>query len=113
LHDYDNLTPADSSDLAEAIAFSLRFEGQRRVNQADEYMAAIAASIVRHLERAGFLILKKPPIDRVARRVPPRAAFGPPFLFWLNATAASREQHRQNEAGRRDSLDGRSTQAST
>jgi hypothetical protein len=58
----DNLTPADPPDLADAIAFSLRFEG-KRVHQADEYMAAIAAErVVRHLERAGFVVIKKPPL---------------------------------------------------
>jgi hypothetical protein len=41
--DVDKLTPADSKDLAAAIAFSLRFEGRKRVHQADEYMAAMAA----------------------------------------------------------------------
>jgi hypothetical protein len=60
----DKLTPADPKDLVDAIAFSLRFEGRRRVHQADEYMAAIAAErVVRHLERAGFVVMKKPPID--------------------------------------------------
>jgi hypothetical protein len=60
----DKLLPADSKDLAEAVAFALRFEGRRRVHHADEYMAAIAAErVVRHLERAGFVVMKKPPID--------------------------------------------------
>jgi hypothetical protein len=58
----DKLTPADPRDLADAVAFALRFEGRRSVHSADEYMAAIAAQrIVRHLERAGFVVLKKPP----------------------------------------------------
>ena len=39
----DNLTPADPSDLAESIAFALRFEGRKRKHDAAEYMAAIAA----------------------------------------------------------------------
>jgi hypothetical protein len=59
----EKLTPAEPRDLAAAIAFALRFEGRKRVHQADEYMAAIAAErVVRHLERAGFVIMKKPPI---------------------------------------------------
>ena len=58
----DNLTPADPSDLAESIAFALRFEGRKRKHDAAEYMAAIAAErVVRHLERAGFVVMKKPP----------------------------------------------------
>jgi hypothetical protein len=43
-------------DLAEAIAFALRYRGKKRVHQADEYMAQIAAErIVEHLERARFV----------------------------------------------------------
>jgi hypothetical protein len=58
----DKLTPADPRDLADAVAFALRFEGRKRVHSADEYMAAIAAErVVRHLQRAGFVVLKKPP----------------------------------------------------
>ena len=60
----DNLTPADPSDLAELIAFALRFEGRKRKHDAAEYMAAIAAErVVRHLERAGFAVMKKPPLS--------------------------------------------------
>jgi hypothetical protein len=59
----DKLTPAEPCDLADAIAFALRFEGRKRVHQADEYMAAIGAEhVVRHLERAGFVVMKKPPL---------------------------------------------------
>jgi hypothetical protein len=59
----EKLTPADPRDLADAIAFSLRFEGRKRVHQADEYMASIAAErVVRHLERAGFVVMKRPPL---------------------------------------------------
>jgi hypothetical protein len=61
--DPDKLTPADPRDLAEAIAFALRFQGRKRVHNADEYMAAIAAErVVRHLERAGFVVMRKPPL---------------------------------------------------
>jgi hypothetical protein len=57
------LIPANPRDPADAIAFALRFEERRRVHQAEEYMAAIAAErVVRHLERAGFVIMKRPPI---------------------------------------------------
>jgi hypothetical protein len=59
----DKLTPADPRDLADAIALASRFEGRKRVHQADEHMAAIAAErVVRHLERAGFVVMKKPPL---------------------------------------------------
>lgn len=58
----DKLTPADPRDLADSIAFALRFDGRKRAHEANEYMAAIAADrIVRHLERAGFVVMKRPP----------------------------------------------------
>ena len=61
--DDDKLTPADPRDLAEAIAFALRYRGKKRVHQADEYMAQIAAErIVEHLERARFVVMRKPPL---------------------------------------------------
>jgi hypothetical protein len=54
------LTPADPSDLADAIAFALRFQGRKRVHNADEIMAEIVARrLVEHLERAGFVIMKR------------------------------------------------------
>jgi hypothetical protein len=60
--DADKLTPADPHDLADAVAFALRFDGRRRVHSADEYMATIAAErVVRHLEKAGFVVMKRPP----------------------------------------------------
>jgi hypothetical protein len=63
--DADKFTPADPRDLADAIAFSLRFESRRRVHNADEYIAAIAAErVVRHLERLGFVVMKRPSSDR-------------------------------------------------
>jgi hypothetical protein len=58
----DDLTPADPRDLAEAIAFALRYRGGKRVHQAEEYMAQIAAErIIEHLERVRFVVMKKPP----------------------------------------------------
>ena len=58
----DKLTPADPSDLADALAFALRFAGRKRVHNADEIMAEIVAKrLVEHLERAGFVVMKRPP----------------------------------------------------
>jgi hypothetical protein len=57
------LMPADPEDLASALAFALRFSGRKRVHNADEFMADIVARrLVEHLERAGFVVMKKPPI---------------------------------------------------
>ena len=57
----DKLTPADPSDLAAALAFALRYQGRKRVHNADEIMAEIVAKrLVEHLERAGFVVMKRP-----------------------------------------------------
>ena len=56
------LTPADPNDLAYALAFALRFDGRRGKGDAAEFMADIVAKrLVRHLERAGFVVMKRPP----------------------------------------------------
>jgi hypothetical protein len=61
--DDEKLTPADPKDIADTIAFSLRFEGRKRVHDADAFMASIVAQrVVRHLERCGFVLMKRPPI---------------------------------------------------
>ena len=58
----DNLTPADPADLAATFAYALRYEGRKRVHKADELMAEIVARrLVDHLERAGFVVMRRPP----------------------------------------------------
>ena len=50
------LTLADPSDMADALAYGLRFQGRKRVHNADEIMAEIVAKrLVEHLERAGLI----------------------------------------------------------
>ena len=47
------LTPADPRELADALAFALRFQGRKRVHNADEIMAEIVARrLVEHLRNA-------------------------------------------------------------
>jgi len=59
----ESLTPATPDDLAAALAFALRFQGHNRVHNADEIMAEIVAKrLVEHLDRAGFVVMKRPPI---------------------------------------------------
>jgi hypothetical protein len=59
----DRLTPAAPDDLADALAFALRFDGRKRKHDAGEMMAAIVAKrLVEHLERSGFVVMKRPPI---------------------------------------------------
>jgi hypothetical protein len=58
----DKLTPADPAELAAALAFALRFQGRKRVHNADEIMAEIVAKrLVERLERAGFVVMKRAP----------------------------------------------------
>jgi hypothetical protein len=47
----------------------LRFQGRKRVHNADELMSAIVAKrLVEHLERSGFVVMKRPPIGGAAAR---------------------------------------------
>jgi hypothetical protein len=63
MSDVDRLTPADPKDLADALAFALRYSGRKRVNDAGEMMARIVAGrLVEALERAGFVVMKRPPV---------------------------------------------------
>lgn len=59
----ERLMSASREDLADALAFALRFDGRRRKRDAAEMMARIVAKrLVEHLERSGFVVMKKPPI---------------------------------------------------
>ena len=45
------------------LAFALRYQGRKRVHNADEIMSDIVAKrLVDHLERAGFVVMKRAPI---------------------------------------------------
>ncbi len=56
--DDENLTAATAAD---ALAFPLRFQGRKRVHNADEFMSVIVAErLIEHLERSGLVIMKKP-----------------------------------------------------
>jgi hypothetical protein len=55
------LLPATAAEIQESLSFALRFDGRKRVRHADEAMAHITAErLVQHLERSGYVILKKP-----------------------------------------------------
>jgi hypothetical protein len=55
------LRPATPDEIAETLAFALRYNGRKRVHDADEAMSRITAErLVRHLERSGFVIMKGP-----------------------------------------------------
>ena len=62
MSDQAPLTPATAEDIADSIAFALRFDGRKRTTTGDEFMARITAQrLVRHLELSGFVLMKRPP----------------------------------------------------
>jgi hypothetical protein len=61
------LRPVDPANLAQALAYALRYDGRRRVRDAEELMARITAErLVRHLDRAGVVVMQKPPLAQHA-----------------------------------------------
>jgi hypothetical protein len=57
-----NLRAATADEIAETLSFALRYQGRKRVHDADDAMARItAARLVRHLEASGFILMKRPP----------------------------------------------------
>ncbi len=57
------LLPAAPQDIADALAFALRYSGRKRVHDSAEIMSAIVAKrLVEHLDRCGFVVMRKPPI---------------------------------------------------
>jgi hypothetical protein len=61
--DTPQLRPATPDEIADALAFALRFDGRRRFDKGNEIMAKITAGhLVRYLEQAGFVMMKKPPL---------------------------------------------------
>ncbi|MDJ0391054.1 hypothetical protein QMO56_23360 [Roseomonas sp. E05] len=55
------LHPASAEEIAESLSYALRYDGRKRVHQADEAMARITAErLVRHLERCGYVLMRKP-----------------------------------------------------
>jgi len=57
----DDLKPAREDEIADALMHALRFEGRRRVHDADELMARLVAErLVAHLRRCGFRLMRLP-----------------------------------------------------
>jgi hypothetical protein len=57
--DVDKLAPADPSDLAAALAYALRYQGRKRVHNANDIMLEIVAKRLEHSERSGFVVMKR------------------------------------------------------
>ena len=61
------LTPAAPQEIADAIAFALRYSGRKRVNDAGEMMAAMVAKrLVEHLRMSGYVVMQRPPAGGAA-----------------------------------------------
>ena len=57
------LTPATPEDLADSLSFALIFEGRKSKHDSDRLNADIVARrLVRHLDKAGYVVMKKPPL---------------------------------------------------
>jgi hypothetical protein len=62
--DTPNLRPSTRDELTPSPSFALRFNGRKRMHDADEAMARITAErLVAHLERAGYVVMDKPPLS--------------------------------------------------
>ena len=63
--------PAEPDDLVDSLSFALRFEGRKSQHDSDRLNADIVAKrLVRYLDKAGYVVMKKPPVgghDQVAR----------------------------------------------
>jgi hypothetical protein len=63
--DAPDLRPATRDELTQSLSFALRFNGRKRVHDADEAMARITDErLVEHLERSGYVVMCKPPLGQ-------------------------------------------------
>jgi len=63
MRDPDKLTPATIDELETTLAFALRYDGRKRIHDADTFMSEhVAKRLVEHLMLSGYVILKKPPM---------------------------------------------------
>ena len=54
------MRPATPEEIADTLAFALRYEGKKRVFHADDAMARITADhLVRALEASGYVVSKR------------------------------------------------------
>jgi len=59
-----SLRPATAEEITQTLVFALRYQGRRRVHDADDAMARITAErLLRHLEASGFVLMKRPPLN--------------------------------------------------
>ena len=57
-----DLRPATTDEIMQTMSFALRYQGRKRVHDADDVMARVTAErLLRHLEASGFVLMKRPP----------------------------------------------------
>jgi hypothetical protein len=62
------LTVAQPDDLADTLSFALRHEGRKSQHDSDKLNADIVAQrLVRYLDKAGYVVTKKPPLGGTLR----------------------------------------------
>jgi hypothetical protein len=68
-----DLRPATPDEITAALSFALRYQGKRRVFDADDALGWITAErLVKHLQASGFVVMKKPPgAAPTTTRMPP------------------------------------------
>jgi hypothetical protein len=59
--DKRDLMPATAAEVEESLSFGLRYAGKLRVHTADDVMARVTAErLVAHLERSGYVLMRRP-----------------------------------------------------
>jgi hypothetical protein len=62
------LTLAEPDDLTDSLSSALRFEGRKSKHDSDRLNADIVAErLVRYLDKAGYVVMKKPPLGGTRR----------------------------------------------
>ncbi len=57
----ETLRPASPEEITHALSFALRYDGRKRVHDADDVMGRITAErLVQHLQASGFVVMKRP-----------------------------------------------------
>ena len=56
-----DLRPATREEVEQSLSFALRFNGRKRIQRADLYMADLTAEhLAKHLDDAGYVVMKRP-----------------------------------------------------
>jgi hypothetical protein len=85
------LRPASVDEIVEALSFALRYQGRKRVYQADDAMARITAErLVQHLRQCGFVLMRAPPAAAPTTAIMPPSGGGYPLRHQIQSMLAKR-----------------------